>query len=108
MNPWLRSARTAASSKRVSVCITSVFIGAPSWSRWTLKVRSRCTENPPAPASIASFSSRRICWCSASVGSSPALARSAPSTQLSSGLSGTKARTLTDFGVRSTLARNSG
>ena len=111
MNPSLRSARTSANWKHVSECMTSVTIGVPSKSRWMLAPLSgwsRCADQPPAPASIASCSRRRISACSASVGITPALARSHPSTHTSSGPTGTNGRRLTESGCDATRSRNSG
>ena len=45
----------------------SVGIGVPSKSACSECSPRRCTENPSAPASIASFSSRCISFCSAFV-----------------------------------------
>ncbi len=67
-----------------------------------------CVDQPHAPASIASCSSSRISACSASVGMRPAFASSRPITQVSIGPMPMYGSTLTDFGARSTLSRNSG
>jgi len=93
------------------LCITSLTMGEPSKSFcWSAPDPSsmRCADQPDAPAAIASRSKRRSSACSASVGSTPALARSAPSTYVSSGQSGSRAPKLTAFGSAAIAASISG
>ena len=68
----------------------------------------RCADHPEAPASMASRSNRRSSACSRSVGRAPALARSAPSTYVSSGQSGSRAPKFTAFGSAATALSISG
>ena len=82
MNPSLRSASTSAST-RAGLVVHDVghhrrAVEVALDARPGVGGGSRCADQPQAPASIASCSSRRISACSASVGSTPALARSQP------------------------------
>jgi hypothetical protein len=99
MKPSPRSPSTSARASWVSGHITSEGIGVPSKSDWAAPpavgaegspgVPSVWEDQPQAPASMASFSSRFSSSVSSAVGLRPAFASSSPSTQISSGFTPT-------------------
>src|SRR5204863_145826 len=83
-------------------------IGAQPQSICTLFGPRRWADQPQPPASMPSWISLHIAWCSSSVGRRPDFASSRPITQMRIGATGTYGSMLMPFGVRSRLCRNSG